>query len=616
MKNFFLFSLAIVLGTTTSVAQKKTESIVKATIDLVNIKDDKVLVTMMPATSGKNEVVFQIPKTVPGTYSSDNYGKYVDDLKAFTTKGKELTVTKTDENTWKIADAKGLSKITYYVNDTFDTETGRGFGKDEVFSPAGTNILEGKNFMINGHAFVGYFDGNTEVKYTITIDHPTSLVGATSLEDNDKSDSRDVFNVARYFEFTDNPIMYSKPDLESFEVDGMKINFSVYSPNGTHTAKALLPDLEASMRAQKKFLGPINNNTIYTVLLYLSDMRANDAKGFGALEHHTSTTVVFPEGMPTDILGKQIIDVVSHEFFHIVTPLSIHSKEIQFFDYNNPKMSKHLWMYEGVTEYFANLFQVNQGLIDESEFFNRMNAKITNASRLNDRMPFTEMSEKVLEQPYKDQYLNVYEKGALIGMCIDIIIREKSNGQKGILDLMQKLSKEYGPNVPFEDADLFPKITSLTYPEVGDFLNTYVAGSTPINYNEYFTKMGVGAVKKEINSNPFLKDQTPFVTINPETKEILVIPDAPLNDFMNTLGLKGGDVLVAFNDKAYNLDNIYDMIMDSQDWKSDETIKVKLKRDGKEQTITGKIKLSKEEVETFDVVDPSKMNLKEAWLKG
>jgi predicted metalloprotease with PDZ domain len=47
---------------------------------------------------------------------------------------------------------------------------------------------------------------------------------------------------------------------------------------------------------------------------------------------------------------------VTHEFFHIVTPLSIHSKEIQDFDYND-KMSEHLWMYEGVTEYFANLFK-------------------------------------------------------------------------------------------------------------------------------------------------------------------------------------------------------------------------------------------------------------------
>jgi predicted metalloprotease with PDZ domain len=263
-------------------------------------------------------------------------------------------------------------------------------------------------------------------------------------------------------------------------VDGMQILFSVYSPSGTHTAKSLLPDLEKTMRAQKAFLGSINTNKRYTVLLYLSDMQGNDAKGFGALEHHTSTTVCFPDMMPTEALGEQIKDVVSHEFFHTVTPLSIHSKEIQYFDYNDPKMSKHLWMYEGVTEYFANLFQVNQGLIDSDEFYQRMSGKINNASNLNDTMPFTEMSANVLVEPYKDQYLNVYEKGALIGMCIDIIIREKSNGERGILDLMKKLSKEYGPIKPFNDEELFAKIVSLTYPEVGEFLNTYVAGKTPI----------------------------------------------------------------------------------------------------------------------------------------
>jgi predicted metalloprotease with PDZ domain len=44
---------------------------------------------------------------------------------------------------------------------------------------------------------------------------------------------------------------------------------------------------------------------------------------------------------------------------------------------------------------------------------------------MNDTMSFTQMSANVLQQPYKDQYINVYPKGALIGMCIDIIIREK-----------------------------------------------------------------------------------------------------------------------------------------------------------------------------------------------
>jgi predicted metalloprotease with PDZ domain len=55
------------------------------------------------------------------------------------------------------------------------------------------------------------------------------------------------------------------------------------------------------------------------------------------------------------------MDVVTW-IFHIITPLSIHSKEIQDFDYNDPKMSQHLWMYEGVTDIlliFSNQSRIN-----------------------------------------------------------------------------------------------------------------------------------------------------------------------------------------------------------------------------------------------------------------
>ncbi len=593
---------------------------VNAVIDLNKIKDDKVSVTITPPKFSSNEIVFHIPKTVPGTYSTDNYGKLIDDFKAFDDKGKELTTTKTDDNSWKISNAKSLSKVTYYVNDTYDSEVGKGFMKEDIFSPAGTNILEGKNFMVNNHGFVGYFEDKkqlTEIPYKLTILHPKDLHGATSLIDSDKSDTVDTFMASRYFDLTDNPIMYSKSDYETFMVDGMEIVFSVYSPNGTHSAKELLPDLEKTMRAQKAFLGSINNNKRYTVLLYLSDNEKNDAKGYGALEHHTSTTVVFPESMDKEGLEEQLKDVVSHEFFHTVTPLAIHSKEIEYFDYSNPKMSKHLWMYEGVTEYFANLFQVNQGLITADEFYERMVGKINHAATLNDTMPFTEMSANVLVAPYKDQYLNVYEKGALIGMCIDIIIREKSDGQRGILSLMKDLSNLYGVNKSFDDEELFGVITKLTYPEVGEFLNTYVAGPTPVPYDDYFAKVGVNKAKVQVQANPFLKNQKiPFITINPSTKEIMVVPGGQLNSFMNTLGLKGGDTILAFNDKVYNLDNIYDLIMVSQAWKTDDAISVKIKRGGVEQIINGKVKLDFDELEGYTFTDKSKEKLNTAWLKG
>lgn len=594
-------------------AQSKKNQKVEVTIDLNVVKEDKVQVTVLAPTITEKEIVYNLPKIIPGTYSVDDYGKFIDDLKALDSKGNELEVTKLDEDSWQIKNANKLSKVTYWVNDTFDIEGNGGFGKG-VFSPAGTNIIEGKNFLINNHGFVGYFTNKKDLNYTLTITHPETLFGATSLVDSDSSTTSDVFSVARYNDLVDNPIMYSAPNYTTFNVEGMEILFSVYSPTGTHTAKDLSADLEKCMRAQKKFLGPINTNKRYTVLLYLSDMNGKDAKGFGALEHNSSTSVVFPEMMPNAALGKQIIDVVSHEFFHIVTPLGVHSNEIHYFDFNEPKMSQHLWMYEGVTEYFANLFQVNQGLITEEAFYKRMIGKIKGSKRQNDTMPFTVMSENVLVSPYKDQYLNVYEKGALIGMCIDIIIREKSNGERGILDLMQKLTNEFGPLRPFNDKDLFAKITALTYPEVGAFLNTYVAGPTPINYDDYFAKMGIAKTKIKKAVNPFINKKSAGIT-GGSNKEIKVKTNNDLSPFLSSLGLKGDDIISAINGTEYNLDQISELMTAAQKWNDGDAISMKIKRDRKEMTLSGKVTLAYEESEGYFNVDASKEALKEAWLK-
>jgi predicted metalloprotease with PDZ domain len=324
-----------------------------------------------------------------------------------------------------------------------------------------------------------------------------------------------------------------------------------------------------------------------------------------------------PEMMGLEMLQEQLKDVVSHEFFHIVTPLTVHSNEIQYFDFNKPAMSEHLWMYEGVTEYFANLFQVNQGLIDEKEFYERMAGKIARSRQLNDTMSFTKMSKNVFNPPYKDQYLNVYEKGALIAMCLDIQIRESSNGKKGILNLMQDLSNEYGTKKAFKDEELFGKITEITYPEVGAFLNKYVAGETPIPYEQYFAKMGVTEATIEIAVNPFLKGETqPYITVDPNTKEIMILPEIELNVFMTTLGLKNNDKILAINEKPYNLDNIYDLIMESMNWKDGEAITVKIKRNEKEQTLKGKIVMPKEKQDGYQSTDGSKKTIREAWLRG
>ena len=615
-KTFFALAIASLIWSCKTINTQTTqEQAIQVNINLNEVKNDQVLVTINTPKSNSDEITFRIPKTVPGTYSEDNYGRYIENLKAYDKKGNLLTVKKTDDNSWNITKAKTLNKITYLVNDTFDTEKGTGFGKDDIFSPAGSNINAGENFVINTHCFVGYFDNFLAAPYTVTVNHPANLWGSTSMTDNDPSPTVDVFNTSRYAELVENPIMYSKPDYTTFNVGGMDIQISVYSPTGKYTAESITPEMKTMMTAQKNFLGKINATKKYSVLLYLSTLNQDDAHGFGALEHPTATTVVLPEAMEKEELVKSMMDVVSHEFFHIVTPLSIHSKEIQFFDYNAPKMSEHLWMYEGVTEYFANLFQINQGLITEQDFYNRMSEKIENANKLNDTMSFTKMSANVLQEPYKDQYLNVYEKGALIGMCIDIIIREKSNGERGILDLMHKLSNEYGISKPFNDNELFDKITELTYPEVGEFLKTHVAGTTPIPYDLYLAKVGLTKSNIKVAAPIFLKDRTPYITVNPNNNEISVIPNIELNPFFTNLGLKGGDIILEINNVAYSYPNIYDMITQSSKWKENEAISLKIKRNGTEQLLKGTVKLPYEDKLHIEATAVSKKELKEAWLK-
>ncbi|MEO8255369.1 MAG: peptidase M61, partial [Flavobacterium sp.] len=199
---------------------------------------------------------------------------------------------------------------------------------------------------------------------------------------------------------------------------------------------------------------------------------------------------------------------------------------------------------------------------------------------------------------------------------IDIIIREKSNGERGILDLMHKLSNEYGVSKPFNDEELFGKITELTYPEVGEFLKTYVAGTTPIPYDFYLAKVGLTQSKKPVAAPVFLKDKTPYVTVDQTNNEISILPNIELNTFFTSLDLKGGDVILEINNIAYSYKNIYDMITESSKWKENDAISIKIKRNGKEQVIKGSVKLPYESTDHIEVNDTSKKQLKDAWLKG
>ena len=626
IKNFsFVACLSLLLvacGTKPNLDDLATANPISTSINLSEVMDDKAPVTINPGRFTTDTVTYRLPRVIQGTYSVSDFGKYIEGFTALDYDGNELSASKVDDNTWTITNASKLDKINYYVNDTFDQEVTGGIGGEQPFSPAGTNI-EPDNYVLNLHGFIGYFDNLKNAQYLLDVTAPADFEKTSALQNTNSQTTEDgntittTYFAPRYFDITDNPMMYGKLDVEEFMVGDIKIVLSVYSPNKTHTAESLKETVYNMMEAQKAYLGDVNTTPRYDIYLYLSDGSDDAPKGFGALEHHTSTVVVLSEASSKEGLAASMVDVVAHEFFHIVTPLSVHSEDVHYFDYNQPTFSKHLWMYEGVTEYFAQHFQVYEGLVEPDEFYRTMNQKISTSKQMNDSMSFTTMSENVLEEPYASSYYNVYQKGALIGMCIDILMREESNGNRSMLSLMKELSAKYGKEKPFDDDTIITEITEMTYPSVGELLQTHVVGETPIDYEEFFEKVGLVYTTGKVETT-YIQDGNGFIFDGDREKQaILFSGGVKNNSFWTEQGVLPGDIIKTVDGKQMTLQNANAILAEMYQWKVDQDIEVVLMRNNEEVIVKTKLTptytTSKKLTEAEDATN-EQIATRKAWL--
>lgn len=506
MKQTLLISSFLALFGLTAQAQK-----LKYKADLIHTENDKVNVELSVSSWKEDIALFQFPKTIPGTYATEDYGVYIEDLHAFNAQGTELSVSKDGKNIYKIEGAKGLTRITYKVNDSFDS----GIKKNAIFEPAGTSIEHDRCVLVNNCGFFGYFEGKENWAYEVEFSKPSKFYGATVLDPVSVKAESATYKAASYHELVDKPILFAPADTASFQVKNAKVNLAFIAPGGQKIAADVYNEMKANMEAISKFLPKLPVDR-YTFIVYSADYKEVGAilqkpkpnmkellkvlkqiggKGFGALEHGNSSVYYLPDfGIPSYSISSQMKDVAIHEFMHIVTPLSLHSQHIGNFNYVNPIMSKHLWLYEGTTEYHAGLIQVRGDLITENNYFEKLLVgKIVSGERFPcTEMSFTEMSENVVkDKHYHKQYEQVYQRGAVMGMLLDLEIIRLTHGQKTLRDVELSLVKKYGATKSFDEDGFIKEFVAEVHPDLMKFFDLHISGKTPINYEKYLKTIGV-----------------------------------------------------------------------------------------------------------------------------
>lgn len=479
-----------ILGSINMTAQDRYE----ATMDISEITNDKIAISLQVPRVEEKNALFVFPKVVPGSYDKSDYGRFIENFRAFTSNGRKVRVKKNDVNSYRIKKASKVTMLKYLVNDTWDEPS-----SNFIFQPSGTNFVAEEEFVLNNFGLVGYFNGHSQqYPYRLNITHDPELYGATSLHRIQSTPTLDVFEAENYVELVDQPILYASPDTLSYYEGGAKIGIAVYSPADAINAELIKEWIQPITAAASFVLGNIPTDEYWFLLHFFDWDDPSFALGpgaFGALEHKKSSLYFVPtysgfSGPDMESVKSTIYSMATHEFLHILAPLNLHSEEIAYFDFYDTEMSKHLWLYEGVTEYLSIKSLLLGGVIELEDMTEEIISKMKSSARYAN-VPFTELSSNIIDPEMQKMFPNVYEKGALLALALDIKVAEITNGEVDLIDLVLDLIDTYGMGKPFKDDELFDVITAKVDPQLRSFFTDYIEQSNPLPLEELFSLAGM-----------------------------------------------------------------------------------------------------------------------------
>ena len=472
-------------GATTALGQTGDDTSTLAyAVDLNDRADDQFHVRMFVSGLGPDNAILQFASTAPGTYQVMDIGRYVRELNAFASDGTEVGVEQISTNQWRLDDPAAVAEVRYSIAETWDTPV----DEHQVYPMAGTSI-EDDHVLINAHAVFPFPTGMQDAPIELRIEYPAEWEIGTPLDMNDKG----AYVADDYDHLVDSPLLLGRLSYASTSVTGVPVEIYTYSVTDRIHSEQLLEAMDLILQAAGEFLGELPVDR-YTFLFHFEGQNPMA----GAWEHSYSSEYVLPEGNLSERYGNMISDIAAHEFFHVVTPLHIHSEIIENFNFETPVPSEHLWLYEGVTEWASDAMQLRAGLKDPDRYLADQVQKIRSDEGFFDQdYSLSDLAFTSYTAEGQRQYANIYQRGAIVGSLLDLRLLKLSGGEYGLQELLLELAERYGESQPFPEDELFDIVTEMTYPEIGDFFEAYVRGTEPLPIDEYYGWIGIELERRE-----------------------------------------------------------------------------------------------------------------------
>lgn len=277
--------------------------------------------------------------------------------------------------------------------------------------------------------------------------------------------------------------------------------------SGKHNANMgrLQQDVTQICQAYVSWLGdaPFDD---YTFMTYAS------GQDYGGLEHINSTSLITPRRDLPSIDEPKIpssdyqrfLGLCSHEYFHSWWVKTVRPDVMLEVDLRKEAFTPLLWVFEGFTSYIDDFMLQASGVIDKASYLKLLAEQINRYYQTDGRthQSVAESSFDAWIKLYRSDEntgnagISYYNKGALVALCLDLTLQQKSAGRYRLFDVVKAFYEQAKQNdnkrIGISSTDMGTVIGQfMPIADWEDFERRYVNGVEELPLEHLLTKNGV-----------------------------------------------------------------------------------------------------------------------------
>lgn len=508
-----------------------------------------------PAAEGQ---IFSLPVWIPGSYMVREFARNIVQIKAHS-KGKKVALKKLDKSTWRAAPCEGTLQLEYQV-----------YAWDLSVRAA---HLDQSHGFFNGTSVFLCAQGLEHLPHVVDIQAPDDRHAdvkkwrvATALPElKAKRYGFGTYIAANYDELIDHPVEMGDFQMISFKAHGVPHDFVVTGRVPNLDLPRIAKDLQQICEAQIAFFEPRSKQAPMSRYVFMT-MAVGD--GYGGLEHRASTALICNRSdLPVkhkDEMSegyRSFLGLCSHEYFHTWNVKRIKPAAFAPYDLNQENYTRLLWLFEGFTSYYDDLFLCRTGLIDEQAYFKLVAKTINLVQRGSGRkkQSVAESSFDAWTKYYRQDenspnaIVSYYTKGSLVALGLDLLIRAETQGKKSLDDVMRSLWKSFGKDFYAEtngaskasrgldESGFVAAVMASTGVDVSKFVKRYVDGVEDVPLADLYRDFGVNLDASEASKKAALN-----VRLSKSAGDCKIAAVYE-NGAAHRAGLSAGDVVAAIN---------------------------------------------------------------------